>query len=285
MGCAGSASTRARTRSRCEALTPVATEAGPVALPIDWEAVSWLWALDGYPSDPAHAEFTGKSCAGNADLEGRAAAPTTRRRPRRPPRARRREFLDAVAARLRDFSAANGRRGLLVFAIDTELLGHWWSEGAVWLRAVLAGAEAAGVRLLHARRRRSPSTSRSSARLRPRPGARARTCAPGTRRPSPTSPGARGGWSCACCARSSAGLRRPAAARAARELLAVAGERLGLPRQARRGGRLRLPARHRPRRSDARGHRLPGRHRPAHAVARPGPESRSPAGALSPRHR
>jgi predicted glycosyl hydrolase (DUF1957 family) len=27
-----------------------------------------------------------------------------------------------------------GRRGLLVFAIDTELLGHWWSEGAIWLR-------------------------------------------------------------------------------------------------------------------------------------------------------
>src|SRR5262249_40520862 len=37
---------------------------------------------------------------------------------------------------------------LLVFAIDTELLGHWWSEGAIWLREVLARAAAAGVRLL-----------------------------------------------------------------------------------------------------------------------------------------
>ena len=36
----------------------------------------------------------------------------------------------------------------MVFAIDTELLGHWWSEGTIWLREVLAGAEAAGVRLL-----------------------------------------------------------------------------------------------------------------------------------------
>ena len=47
-----------------EALAPVRTEAGPVALPIDWEAIGWLWSLDGYPSDPAHAQFDGKSLRG-----------------------------------------------------------------------------------------------------------------------------------------------------------------------------------------------------------------------------
>ncbi|HEX2266505.1 MAG TPA: 1,4-alpha-glucan branching protein domain-containing protein, partial [Solirubrobacterales bacterium] len=47
-----------------EALAPVRTGAGPVALPIDWEAISWLWSLDGYPSDPAHAQFAGKSLRG-----------------------------------------------------------------------------------------------------------------------------------------------------------------------------------------------------------------------------
>src|SRR4051794_29372426 len=47
-----------------DALKPVATPAGPMALAIDWEAVSWLWALDGYPSDPAHAQFAGKSLRG-----------------------------------------------------------------------------------------------------------------------------------------------------------------------------------------------------------------------------
>src|SRR5829696_5924236 len=51
-------------RPPLEALMPVATEAGPVALPIDWEAVSWLWSLRGYPSDPAHAQFAGKSLRG-----------------------------------------------------------------------------------------------------------------------------------------------------------------------------------------------------------------------------
>ena len=128
-----------------DALTPVATEAGPVALPIDWEAISWLWSLDGYPSDPAHAQFAGKSLRGiriwkigGGGYDPAAAEAAARRQAG--------EFLDAVAARLRDFSAQRGRRGLLVFAIDTELLGHWWSEGAIWLREVLAGAEAAGVR-------------------------------------------------------------------------------------------------------------------------------------------
>ncbi|MEX2107643.1 MAG: 1,4-alpha-glucan branching protein domain-containing protein [Solirubrobacterales bacterium] len=130
-----------------DALTPVATKAGPVALPIDWEAVSWLWSLDGYPSDPAHAQFAGKSLrgirlwkVGGGAYDPVAAEEAARRQAG--------EFLAAVAGRLRDFSQNRDRRGLLVFAIDTELLGHWWSEGPVWLREVLAGAEAAGVRLL-----------------------------------------------------------------------------------------------------------------------------------------
>jgi 1,4-alpha-glucan branching enzyme len=130
-----------------EALAPVATEAGPVALPIDWEAIQWLWSLEGYPSDPAHAQFAGESLRGMRiwKVGGGAYDPVAAQRAARRQAG---EFLAAAAARLRDFSAARGRRGLLVFAIDTELLGHWWSEGATWLREVLAGAADAGVRLL-----------------------------------------------------------------------------------------------------------------------------------------
>jgi 1,4-alpha-glucan branching enzyme len=130
-----------------DALTPVVTGAGPVALPIDWEAIQWLWSLDGYPSDPAHAQFAGKSLRGVRiwKVGGGAYDPTAAEAAARRQAG---EFLAAVAARLRGFSAARGRRGLLVFAIDTELLGHWWSEGATWLREVLAGVAAARVRLL-----------------------------------------------------------------------------------------------------------------------------------------
>jgi len=129
------------------ALRPVATAAGPVALPIDWEAIAWLWDLRGYPSDPSYAQFDGKSLRGirlwkigGGAYDPKAAAAAARRQAE--------EFLAAIAARLRDYTAASGRRGLVTFAIDTELLGHWWSEGPLWLAAVLEGAAAAGVRLV-----------------------------------------------------------------------------------------------------------------------------------------
>jgi 1,4-alpha-glucan branching enzyme len=130
-----------------DALAPAPTAAGPVALPIDWEAISWLWSLDGYPSDPAHAQFAGKSLrgiriwrVGGGAYDPVAAEAAARRQAS--------EFLAAVAARLRTYAEERRRRGLVVFAIDTELLGHWWSEGPIWLQSVLEGAEAAGVRLL-----------------------------------------------------------------------------------------------------------------------------------------
>ena len=130
-----------------DALAPVRTEAGPVALPIDWEAIAWLWSLEGYPSHPDHAQFAGKSLrgiriwrVGGGAYDPAAAEAVARRQAE--------EFLAAAATRLRAYAERRGRRGLLVFAIDTELLGHWWSEGPVWLRAVLEGAEGEGIRLL-----------------------------------------------------------------------------------------------------------------------------------------
>jgi 1,4-alpha-glucan branching enzyme len=134
-------------REPLDALAPVRTEAGPTALPIDWEAIAWLWSLDGYPSHPAHAQFAGKSLrgiriwrVGGGAYDPAAAEAAARRQAE--------EFLAAAVDRLRAYAASRGRRGLLVFAIDTELLGHWWSEGPIWLRGVLEGAEAAGVRLV-----------------------------------------------------------------------------------------------------------------------------------------
>ena len=47
------------------------TEAGPVALPIDWEAVCWLWSLDGYPSRPRPRPVRRQIAARDEDLEGR----------------------------------------------------------------------------------------------------------------------------------------------------------------------------------------------------------------------
>ncbi len=128
------------------ALRPAAT-GGPTAFTIDWEAIGWLWSLDGYPSDPLHADFHRKSLRGTHPwaIGGGAYRPVeAAARAREQARA----FAERVAARLRDYRESSGRRGLLVFAIDTELLGHWWWEGPVWLEEVLEALPGAGVRAL-----------------------------------------------------------------------------------------------------------------------------------------
>jgi 1,4-alpha-glucan branching enzyme len=132
-----------------EALAPVRTVAGPVALTIDWEAISWLWSLSGYPSDPAHADFHRKSLRGARpwSIGGGAYEPADAEAVARRQAG---EFVDAIAARLQRFRAERSRAGLVVFAVDTELLGHWWWEGPTWLGEVVRLAPAAGVELVTA---------------------------------------------------------------------------------------------------------------------------------------
>jgi 1,4-alpha-glucan branching enzyme len=132
------------------ALVPVATGAGPVGLTIDWEAVSWLWSLQGYPSDPAYADFHRESLRGarpwsigGEPYDPEVATGIARRQAR--------EFVEATAERLRAVRAEGGRQGLLTFAIDTELLGHWWWEGPEWLAEVVRLAPEHGVEMLTAR--------------------------------------------------------------------------------------------------------------------------------------
>ncbi len=126
------------------ALTPIRSR-GLLAFPIDWDAVQWLWSLQGYPSDPLYADFHRKSLRGTrpwsiggAPYDPDAAARRAARHAS--------EFAASVAARLRAHAEAVRSRGLITFAIDTELLGHWWWEGPVWLAAVLAELPRHGVR-------------------------------------------------------------------------------------------------------------------------------------------
>jgi 1,4-alpha-glucan branching enzyme len=129
------------------ALAPVATASGPVALPIDWEAISWLWSFEGYPSHPAYSDFHRKTMRGarpwsigGGPYDPATAGATARRQAA--------EFVDGAAERLERFRAGRGSAGLLTFAIDTELLGHWWWEGPTWLEEVLRIAPERGVELI-----------------------------------------------------------------------------------------------------------------------------------------
>jgi 1,4-alpha-glucan branching enzyme len=128
-------------------LRPIAAEAAVTAFPIDWEAVRWLWSWEGYPAEAGYVDFHRKSLRGSRPwaisgdpYDPGAAAARAREQGR--------EFARDVADRLRRYREASGRRGLLTFAIDTELLGHWWWEGPAWLDAALAELPARGVRPL-----------------------------------------------------------------------------------------------------------------------------------------
>jgi 1,4-alpha-glucan branching enzyme len=130
-----------------DALVPIRLPAGPVGFTIDWATVALVWSERGYPAAGEYLEYHRLSPNGTRlwAISGepydpdaaatRAAADAG-------------AFLAAVRERLEAHRRDRGRAGLCVFAIDTELLGHWWSEGPLWLRSVLAGADGEGVRLL-----------------------------------------------------------------------------------------------------------------------------------------
>ncbi|MEX2023657.1 MAG: 1,4-alpha-glucan branching protein domain-containing protein [Thermoleophilaceae bacterium] len=130
-----------------EHLEPVATSAGTVAVPIDWQTVELVWTdRSGYPADPRYRDYHRGtvhhmrpwSNGGDAYSPELAQAAA---------REHARDFVARALARLDAYAADRGRPGLLCCAFDTELLGHWWYEGIDWLRAVVAEAAAQGLEL------------------------------------------------------------------------------------------------------------------------------------------
>jgi 1,4-alpha-glucan branching enzyme len=130
-----------------DTLRPIRLPGGPVAFPIDWPTVELVWSPRGYPSDPAYLEYHRQSVNGTRlwsisgdpyDPEAAAARAAEHAA----------AFLAAVRERLEEHRSEHASAGLCVFAVDTELLGHWWAEGPVWLGEVVRGARGAGVRLL-----------------------------------------------------------------------------------------------------------------------------------------
>ena len=130
-----------------EQLEPVLTAAGVVAVPIDWQTVQLVWnGLTGYPATACYRDYHHRTThdlrpwnIGGGPYRPADAAEQAR--------AHARDFVSRCIERLDAHAADRGRPGLLCFALDTELLGHWWYEGQQWLRAVLAEAREQGLEL------------------------------------------------------------------------------------------------------------------------------------------
>jgi len=125
-------------RGAARHLRPLATEAGPLLVPVDREVVELVWHDAGYPSDGAYRDYHHhtthhhKPWANDGSVYDRARALD-----------RTRAHAQAFVAHARERVASGG---LCVCALDTELLGHWWYEGVDWLRFVV---EEAGELLVH----------------------------------------------------------------------------------------------------------------------------------------
>ena len=140
--------TEAHGRGALEHLEPVATAAGPVAVPIDWQTVELVWNdVAGYPVNPTYRDYHRRTVH---DLRpwNNGGGPYSHADAMALAREHARDFLDRAAARLDAYGEGRGRPGLLCCALDTELLGHWWYEGIAWLEAVIEEAPGRGVELV-----------------------------------------------------------------------------------------------------------------------------------------
>ena len=131
-----------------EQLEPVATGAGVVAVPIDWLTVELVWNhRSGYPSHPTYRDYHRRTTHDRRPWN-------TAGDPYRPADARAlaaeqaRDFVARCLERLAAHARERGTGGLLCCAFDTELLGHWWYEGQLWLRLVVDQARAQGLELV-----------------------------------------------------------------------------------------------------------------------------------------
>jgi 1,4-alpha-glucan branching enzyme len=134
-------------RGSLDQLEPVRTAEGAVAVPIDWDTIGLVWDMqDGYPTAAAYRDYYRKT---RYDLKpwNTAGEPYSHEDAVTQAREHARDFVAKVGRRLDVYAAERGRAGLVCCAIDTELLGHWWYEGPLWLAAVIEEADAAGVEL------------------------------------------------------------------------------------------------------------------------------------------
>ena len=122
-------------------LRPLATDAGPMLVPIDRVAVDAVWGADGYPSHGPYRDYHHRTPRDHRPWANDGAVYDA-------DRAAEQAGIDAA-----DFVARVGERvhggGLCVCALDTELLGHWWYEGPCWLAAVVDEARRQGLQLVH----------------------------------------------------------------------------------------------------------------------------------------
>jgi 1,4-alpha-glucan branching enzyme len=137
-----------------EHLRPLVGESGVVLVPIDRATIAHVWSDGGYPAHGSYRDYHRHTIhhhnpwANDGSAYDHELALGLAREHAR-------EFVARTIERLRAANDPAGGEaqlpggGLVVCALDTELLGHWWYEGVEWLRAVVEECSTQRVSLVH----------------------------------------------------------------------------------------------------------------------------------------
>jgi 1,4-alpha-glucan branching enzyme len=151
-----------------EHLRPLVGESGVVLVPIDRATIARVWSDDGYPAHGSYrdyhhhtvhhhqpwandgSEYDHELALGLARVHANEFVAHTIERLRA---ANESPSAGAEAGPASRSSPSDGGSllpggGLVVCALDTELLGHWWYEGVEWLRAVVEECSRQGLSLV-----------------------------------------------------------------------------------------------------------------------------------------
>jgi 1,4-alpha-glucan branching enzyme len=129
-------------------LRPLVGEAGVLLIPIDRATIELVWGEPGYPSHGSYRDYHRHTTRHHNPWANDGGA-YDHERALTLAREHARDFVARVRERLLREGAAHPSGGLVVCALDTELLGHWWYEGLAWLTAVVEECVRQELSLVH----------------------------------------------------------------------------------------------------------------------------------------
>jgi 1,4-alpha-glucan branching enzyme len=130
-----------------EHLQPLMGEEGVTLVPIDRATMDLVWSDDGYPANGAYRDYH-RHTYNHHNPWGNDGESYDHGRARALAKEHAADFVARTRERLRRDGTGLPGGGLAVCALDTELLGHWWYEGIVWLEAVVEECSRQGLELV-----------------------------------------------------------------------------------------------------------------------------------------